>query len=465
MQKTLRHILRLSAAIPALLLTGHAAAEPGIPCAFYGMNPGAPLWNGQILLDDAYAQAMAASGARAARIDFRLDDAASWDAAALARYDKIVDAALNAGLEPLGLFAYEAVPGGQSAWNDDPDGDGYNNYVDQFAETTKTLFSHYKGKIRRWEIWNEPNCWSSPDYINDPQNAGCTYVLPRVLAKLLAETYVRNEAMIQSGDISLVSGGLFAHDIGGSFSTAGDYLSELYGQGVWDWMEANKGRRYPWDEIGYHVYIQQGQATDGVKMTQYLDDIRDLATAYSDDHPFRMTEIGWTTQSVSEDVQAADLTVAYLKLAARSDVSSVYWFSFRDSPAAGLYFGVTKGDGSPKAALAAMQSAAMDCVATGGAGGTGGTGGAGGTGTSGGAAGSMTWSLEAGGSAGTGTGGAGTSGTSSTTGGSAGQYSGGPGIRYDRGCGCHSGPAPSPGTSVWLAALAAAALLRRRRSD
>src|SRR5689334_19022540 len=105
-----------------------ARAEPGVPCRFYGINAGAPVWSGQVLLDDALASGMSAAGAHAVRVNFRLDGAAAWDAAKLAQYDAIIDRVIAHGLEPLGLFAYEAVPGGQAQWNDDADGDGYNDY-------------------------------------------------------------------------------------------------------------------------------------------------------------------------------------------------------------------------------------------------------------------------------------------------------------------------------------------------
>jgi hypothetical protein len=439
-------------AVAAVLSTAPSAlAEPGVPCPFYGMNPGAPIWNGQILLDSAYAQAIADGGARAVRINFRIDDAATWDAGALATYDQIVDASIAAGLEPLGLVAYETVPGGQAAWNDDPDGDGYNDYVGQFASTTSVLFSHFAGRIRLWEVWNEPNCWSNPNHASDPQNAGCSYVLPRVLAKLLAETYVANEAAIVSGDVSLVSGGLFSHDIGGSSSTSSDYLGELYAQGVWDWMEANKGRRYPWDEIGYHVYVEQGQATDGATIGAYLDDVRALASANGDEHPFRMTEIGWTTAGVSEDVQAANLTTVFTTLAARDDMTSVYWFSFSDAPAADLYFGITNGDGSAKAGLDAMKNVAAGCVQSPGMGGGGaGPGGGGAGGGSGGAGGIP----ETGG-----TGGAG-AGAGGAAGGSGGGGSPGDGTA---GCACRAARGSAGETGAWLSIAGALLLLGRRR--
>jgi len=338
-------------------------AAPGVPCGFYGINPGAPVSQGEVLLDPAYADRLAASGAGAVRIDFRLDGAAAWDAEQLSRYEAIVDAALAAGLEPLGLIAYEAVPAGQESWNDDPDGDGYNDYVAAFAATAQVLMGHFAGSVRRWEVWNEPNCWSNPDYATDPQNAGCSYLLPRVFAAMMTEVYLRNEPLLQAGALSLVSGGLFAHDIGGASSPATDYLGELYAQeGAWDALEVNAGRRYPWDSLGYHLYVDQEALTDGALLTAYLDAVRDLSGQRGDEAPFAVTEIGWSTLSLTEEVQAENLSVAFNLLSAREDVAGAYWFSYRDAPADDLFFGLASETDVPKLALAALQGAAEGCV-------------------------------------------------------------------------------------------------------
>ncbi|MCC6558768.1 MAG: hypothetical protein IT372_38030 [Polyangiaceae bacterium] len=372
--------LALALALAAAAASTRGLAAPGVHCSFYGMNAGAPVWQGQVILDVAYAEQMAITGARAARVNFRIDGAADWDAGKLAQYDGIIDAVIAAGMEPVGLLAYEAVNGGQAQWNDDPDGDGFNDYVDGFAGASQVLFDHFNGRVRRWEIWNEPNCWSNPGYANDPQSAGCTYILPRVFSKAMAEVFVRNEALFASGSVSMISGGLFAHDIGGSSSPATDYLGEVYSDGVWDWLEANKGRRYPWDWLGYHLYVDQGVQTDGAAISAYLSAVRDLAGNSGDPAPFSITEIGWTTAAVSEDVQAANLTTALDLLSARADVADVHWFSFRDAPAADLYFGLTTEGGAWKPALAAMQVAAQGCEAGGEGGGGAGGGGEGGSG-------------------------------------------------------------------------------------
>lgn len=204
---------------------------------FHGLNAGAPVFGGNVILTPQLAQNFAATGTQSIRVNFRLDSGATtWNATQLALYDQVIANARGAGLEVLGLFSNETVAGGQTAWNDDPDSDGLNAYVSQYADTAQFLVDRYQGDIQQWELWNEPNAWSNPNYANDPQNAGGTYILPRVYARMLSETYRALDDASLSG-AQLATGGLLAHDIGGSFSTAMDYMQQVYNQNdIWDAM-------------------------------------------------------------------------------------------------------------------------------------------------------------------------------------------------------------------------------------
>jgi len=326
------------------------------------MNPGAPLWGGSVLFTPAAAAETAGVGAGAVRINFRIDGAASWDAGAVARFDPIVGAALDAGLVPLGLACNEFLPLGQEAWNDDPDGDGVNDYVTAFADAAGTVIRAFSGRVEAWEIWNEPDCWSNPSYRTDPTHAGCTYILPRVYAKILAEVYLRVQDLVDAGQVTLVSGGLFAHDIGGSWSDSTGYLGELYAEGVWDWMEGHTPRRYPWGGLGYHFYINQGEGLDTGRLTGYLDGVRSTQTLHGDTAPLWITEFGWRTDAVSEAQQSANLQSAMALLEARGDVAATFWYKVKDVPAEPSFWGVLRADGSRKPAADAFAAPAATCT-------------------------------------------------------------------------------------------------------
>lgn len=318
---------------------------------FHGLNAGAPVWSGNVLLTPQKAQVFAATGTRSLRVNFRLDSSAtSWNATQLAMYDQVVANARNAGLEILGLFSNETVAGGQAAWNNDPDNDGLNAYVSQYASTAQFLVNRYGNDIQKWELWNEPNAWTNPNYANDPQNAGGSYILPRVYARMLSETYraLDAAALVGPQGAKLMSGGLFAHDIGGSFSTAMDYMQQVYNQnGVWNAMQADFGRRYPWDEFGYHFYISQGSVVQTSQLASYFNAVRAGQASNSDPANVAVTEFGWQTVGTNtQELQRDNMATAYDYLESRPYVTGTYWYQWIDEP--GGAWGLVDGVEQPK---------------------------------------------------------------------------------------------------------------------
>jgi Glycosyl hydrolase catalytic core len=326
-------------------------------CAYYGGN-GPSVYGGQNGLTESYAAMVDTARLGALRLDFRLDGQSSWNDALLAQYDAYVGVAQEHGYDVLGLVANEAVPSDQTAWNGGYDATGYSPYVQQFVDTVGLLMQRYGGTIKNWEIWNEPNAWSNPDYADDPGNAGGTYILPQVYAKILAETSLQNAGTIAGQGLHLVTGGLFAHDIGGSFSPATDYFGQLLAQGVWDWMQANTGRRYPWDGAGYHVYIDQNGSTTGDHLMQYIDAIQALKVQYGDYTPLWITEFGWQSWNVPESVQAANIDVALQTFESRGDVARTFVFKVDDYDSWGIFHDY----GGPKPAVGVYQAHTASCA-------------------------------------------------------------------------------------------------------
>jgi len=337
-----------------LLICGWLFSARARADQYHGMNAGAPVWGGSIEFTQTKASAIAATGCRAVRVNFRLDGHTSWDAGILATYDTVITRALHNNLTVLGLFSNECMPVGQTSWNDDPDGDGMNAYVVDFSSTVLLLVDRYKTQIKRWEIWNEPNCWSVDPSTHDPRYVGCTYVLPRIYANLLAESYKQLEynagrSILSDYGISLVSGGLFAHEIGGSFSHAMDYMQQVYDRtAVWDWMDANAGRRYPWSLFGYHFYLATDTTITTARLDQYFNQVRDTQAANNDFSPIYVTEFGWNSASaVGETGQAQNMQIAYNHMETKSYIVGAYWYQWVDEPYP-YYWGVTRGDGSLK---------------------------------------------------------------------------------------------------------------------
>jgi hypothetical protein len=338
-------------------LVGELIAINCLPAAvaeadlFHGLNAGAPVWAGNVVLTPQKAQQLAATGTRSIRMNFRLDSGATtWTGTQLARYDQVIANARNAGLEILGLFSSETVAGGQAAWNDDPDNDGLNSYVSQFASTAQFLVNRYRDDIRKWELWNEPDAWTNPNYANDPKNAGGSYMLPRVYARLLSETYrsLDSASLLGPQGARLMSGGLFAHDIGGSFTTAMGYMQQVYNQNdIWNAMQADFARRYPWDEFGYHFYISQGSLVSTSQLASYFNAVRSGQAMNSDPANMAVTEFSWQTAGGNtQELQRDNMATAYDFLEARSYIAGTYWYQWTDDVTGA--WGLVNGAGQPK---------------------------------------------------------------------------------------------------------------------
>jgi hypothetical protein len=317
---------------------------------FHGLNAGAPIWNGSLQLTSQRAQQFAATGTDSIRVNFRLDNGATtWNSTQLSMYDQVIANARNAGLKVLGLFSNETVAGGQGAWNNDPDNDGLNSYVTQYASTAQFLVNRYKNDVKTWELWNEPNAYTNPNYSNDPLNAGGTYILPRVYAQVLNQTYRSlNSAGLLTPGTKLVSGGLLAHDIGGSFSTAMDYMQQVYNRtSVWNSLQSDFGRRYAWDEFGYHFYLSQGSLIPTSQLSSYFNTVRSTQSTNSDPSKINVTEFGWQTiGSNTQQLQRDNMATAYNYMEALPFISGTYWYQWTDEP--DVKWGITNSSGQPK---------------------------------------------------------------------------------------------------------------------
>jgi hypothetical protein len=317
---------------------------------FHGLNAGAPIWNGSLQLTSQRAQQFAATGTDSIRVNFRLDSGATtWNTTQLAMYDQVIANARNAGLKVLGLFSNETVSGGQGAWNNDPDNDGLNSYVTQYATTAQFLVNRYKNDVKTWEIWNEPNAYTNSNYATDPMNAGGTYILPRVYAQMLNQTYRQlSSAGLLTPGTRLVSGGLLAHDIGGSFSTAMDYMQQVYNRtSVWNSLQNDFGRRYAWDEFGYHFYLSQGSLVQTSQLSSYFNAVRSTQSTNNDPSKINVTEFGWQTiGSNTQQLQRENMATAYNYMEAQPYISGTYWYQWTDEP--DVKWGITTSSGQPK---------------------------------------------------------------------------------------------------------------------
>ena len=237
----------------------------------------------------------------------------------------------------------------------------------------ETLVGYFHGppyNVKLWELWNEPNAYAS---CTGSVCSGESFIYPSNFAALLAGCTRRIKVTDGFSDVTLISGGIFGHSIGGAYSAANagaPYLSSTYVFGVgspgqpgpWATIRAGTGS-YPLDAIGQHIYVDQGGYSTPANVQAYADWLRSAYAAYEGaTTPKRtiVTEAGWATggtgvAAVSAQQQAANVDALYWGAAAAPYVSTVTWFQLQDNPAGNLYYGLYDRSWNPKAALARFQ--------------------------------------------------------------------------------------------------------------
>ncbi len=324
--------------------------------------------NGNCLLTPTVCADLVNAKAGYIRIGFTLGFGhTSWDSTILADYDAAVNNARNAGLEIIGLIPSGASSGvSQADWNSNSyecnGGNGDNSYINNFAQNDVVpLVQHFQNRVKIWEIWNEPNACTT---CQNCGNEGGTYVYPSIFAQILAYSYADLEyAGLKNGN-TILSGGVFGHNIGGvdSYGNAGaQYIDDTYNLGInttgaFGWAKSH-WNTYPLDAIGQHVYIDQSGVTSAGTFGQYLAWVRQAYTKYEGGSTAKntiITEFGWTTSSVSQTTQDQNLNIAFgvIEGGSYNYVSHAIWFQYADNCAGGMFYGVVgcPPSYSPKAA-------------------------------------------------------------------------------------------------------------------
>lgn len=330
-----------------------------------GVNFGWVIDNsGNPLLTASKAASLVAAKTGYLHMEFRLIGTnRTWNAKMLGYYDTAVNNARAAGLQIIGLVDYASWPGSQVDWCsnnfENTGGNGDNNFINNFGSgAVVPLVSHFRDRIQIFELWNEPNAWTSQ---NGTLFTGGTYIYPSNFSQLLANSYADLEYAGLKQYVTILSGGVFGHSIGGiySYENAGaQYLDDTYNVGInfvgsFSYTKSHWST-YPLDAIGEHIYIDQGATTTSAELLQYMDWVRTAFTNYegtATSKKVMITEFGWDTQNVSTNVQNNNLNTAFNAIAANyADVTHACWFDWQDGTAGN--WGVLTTSGSQKASYA-----------------------------------------------------------------------------------------------------------------
>ena len=302
----------------------------------------------------------------------------NWDVTMLSYYDTVVNNAHNAGLQVLMLIDSGSWPGNQASWcannsENNLGGNGDNAYVEGYATNAVVpLVQHFHDRVKMFELWNEPNCWTS-----NPSNgvyAGATFVYPSNFGWLLTRSWEAIHGTYHLNDVTLFSGGLFGLSAyRTSYSAAGgQYLDDTYNTGTnlvkgGSFAHAKSTyNAYPLDGVGQHIYITQGGLVSSNTFRQYEDWVHQALTKYegiSSPKKSFITEFGWQTTNsgnangVSAAIQDTNLITAFSAIQATPYVQTVIWFNWKDNPAGALWYGVLDSSGTPKLSYPDFQRA------------------------------------------------------------------------------------------------------------
>lgn len=299
----------------------------------FGLNLGLPSRGGSDMED--YAKLAAASGAGWTRDDFsweRIEPVKGefhWE-----RTDRAVAAAQATGLQTLGLIAYSAswaraFPKEYTSPPRDPQ---------DYADFVYRVVSRYRGRVRHWEIWNEPD---SPVFWKPKPDAAA-------YAELVKAAYAA--AKRADPDCVVMPAGLL---VGMNHPDQWGYVDELFHAGLLGHF----------DRFAWHAYCDPKSPEEG-RYEERTQELVNRLRAQESTAPLWLTEEGWHTHGaaksrrvVSEEDQAAYLVRSHVLALSNPAVETFFWFLFRDGGNRDddpeQSYGILHPDGTPKKAFPA----------------------------------------------------------------------------------------------------------------
>ncbi|MGB4520981.1 MAG: beta-galactosidase [Candidatus Omnitrophota bacterium] len=278
------------------------------------------------------------AGVGIVRMDFLWEDIEPREAEFnFTKYDKIVDLLCEKNITILAILNYNvpwSSPGAK--WNTAPKDNRF------FVNYAVKLIERYKGKIKYWEIWNEPD---SGTYW-EPQDGLKSY------CRLLKEVYIAAKKV--NPECKILNGGL-ANGLGS--------INRLYDNGAGGYF----------DILNIHFFETPLTANAIKAVTAYPKLAYKIMSRNGDkDKLIWVTEIGcpgvkntvktknwWMGKNPDELQQAQWVTKVYSELLKNNKVEKIFWAFFRDCNnhwGTGVdYFGLVRWDFSKKPSFGAYK--------------------------------------------------------------------------------------------------------------
>ena len=225
-------------------------------------------------------------------------------------YDEVVNTARRHGISVYGLLSY------WSTWTTPYTEKG----IDEFCVWAKAVVTHFKDRVKYWEVYNEPNIffWQGPKEL-----------YPVLLKKCYA-------AIKEADPEAKVLG----------CSTSGIDLK---------FIDLCLEAKAPFDVLTIHPYRPFLAEKDFMKELNHVAE-------QVNGRPVWITEMGWSTQvdATDEPSQARLLARSYLSAVASGSCQSISWYDFRDDMKDPFYneanFGILRNDFVPKPAYRALET-------------------------------------------------------------------------------------------------------------
>ncbi len=248
--------------------------------------------------------------------DKRRDATYNWD-----MLDRVINSLHSRGINIIGLLNDDPAAG-------PPRGDQLNGFVN-FAEAAAT---RYKGKVRHWEIWNEPE---NPLYWGGRPNVS-EYTRMLIAVSERIRSVDPNAKILSAGIVP----------------TNFNFIRGIHANGGWG----------AFDILAIHPYVdpftpETGQIGDGGDLAKVQ-----MLNVQFGAKPIWATEYGWSTgpadrtpNAVTADTQAAYLIRGAALLRA-AGVEKVIWYKFKDENPRNNEYGLI-GHGSGRTDMFAQKVA------------------------------------------------------------------------------------------------------------
>lgn len=261
-------------------------------------------------------------------------------------YRRIIDGFRQQGLRVYGLISAEAMPGDPGEQFRGPvDGAPVaNDWIRRYADTFVQIAELFHREVDYFETFNEPDDWHGGDR---------NWVHPQWFAVMLEEVHnrVRNNPAIRH--IKIISGplqGLHADDQHHNNNGGAKYLNAVYQAGRHFFGWGSFGKPFPFDGVGYHLYIAQSPANSDAairaKYREYMDEVRQvIRSAEGGDKPIFLSEFGWQSSVMGDARLVECMRVGVQCVLDDPSVALGIWFCTQDfAEKFGLY---REGDLSP----------------------------------------------------------------------------------------------------------------------